>query len=273
MALPPPAVSHEHVDLGGNPLQGELQIRQLCTRVLPGWGSLDASALQVGWLAPAGLHWRGCRACSSRSALGAPGACCACCSWAGAPAPVLLLLPQVHKMSGGISNLLVKVAPPAGTPGLAPVAVKVFGQKTELLIDRKAELEMLLRLNAAGFGAQAGGGCAARCAGGHACGAPLHTPAISAAAPQLQHRMLHPQVLAVFDNGRIEAFMTAYTLTPQDMRSPAFVPRIARRLRWGRTRCTATRSPCRHTQAHTSAHVRTHASTRHRRTRAGSCTA
>lgn len=42
---------------------------------------------------------------------------------------------QVSKISGGISNILSKVTPPA-TSGLAPVAVKVFGDKTELLIDR-----------------------------------------------------------------------------------------------------------------------------------------
>lgn len=39
------------------------------------------------------------------------------------------------------------------------------------------------------------------------------------------------QVLAVFSNGRIEDFMTAKTLSPEDMRHPTFVPRIARKLR------------------------------------------
>eukprot|EP00983_Pelagomonas_calceolata_P049036 1141321-Pelagomonas_calceolata.AAC.1 len=67
-------------------------------------------------------------------------------------------------MSGGISNLLVKVTPPGfvaasnnrNQQGLRPVAVKVFGDKTELLIDREKELEMLLHLNRAGFGAKVG---------------------------------------------------------------------------------------------------------------------
>jgi ethanolamine kinase len=53
-------------------------------------------------------------------------------------------------ISGGISNLIVKVAP----PGLAPVVLKVFGDKTELLVDRKSELRTLVMLNARGFGAQ-----------------------------------------------------------------------------------------------------------------------
>lgn len=60
---------------------------------------------------------------------------------------------QVTKISGGISNLLVKVSPPESS-GLRPVAVKVFGEKTELLIDRELERDVLLQLNAAGFGAK-----------------------------------------------------------------------------------------------------------------------
>lgn len=40
-----------------------------------------------------------------------------------------------------------------------------------------------------------------------------------------------PQVLGVFANGRIEAFLTAKTLTPAEMSSPAFVPCIATQLR------------------------------------------
>ena len=62
---------------------------------------------------------------------------------------------QVAKISGGISNLLVKVSPPAST-GLQSVAVKVFGEKTELLIDREVERRVLLQLNKAGFGAKVG---------------------------------------------------------------------------------------------------------------------
>mmetsp|Transcript_7572 Transcript_7572/g.18796 ORF Transcript_7572/g.18796 Transcript_7572/m.18796 type:complete len:369 (-) Transcript_7572:136-1242(-) len=96
---------------------------------------------------------------------------------------------KLTKISGGISNLLVKVTPPSP---LRPVAVKVFGAKTELLIDRAAELQLLLHLNKDGFGAQ---------------------------------------VLAVFGNGRVEDFMTALTLTPTDMCDPHYVPRIARKLR------------------------------------------
>jgi len=60
---------------------------------------------------------------------------------------------SMHKISGGISNLIMKVAPSAGL--VAPVVFKVFGDKTELLVDRDKELMNLIHLNAAGFGAQA----------------------------------------------------------------------------------------------------------------------
>ncbi|KAG2487423.1 hypothetical protein HYH03_013990 [Edaphochlamys debaryana] len=96
---------------------------------------------------------------------------------------------EVSKVSGGISNLLVKVQPPAP---LRPVAVKVFGDKTELLIDREAEKRTLLQLNALGFGAP---------------------------------------VVGLFENGRVEAFLDCITLNPEQMADPRFVPHIASRLR------------------------------------------
>lgn len=60
---------------------------------------------------------------------------------------------DVTAISGGISNLLVKVSPHS-RHCLEPVAFKVFGHKTELLIDRKQELQVLLKLNSCGFGAK-----------------------------------------------------------------------------------------------------------------------
>ena len=59
----------------------------------------------------------------------------------------------ITKISGGISNLIVKVSP-SEEDHLAPVAFKIFGEKTELLVDRDQELRTLIKLNAAGFGAQ-----------------------------------------------------------------------------------------------------------------------
>jgi ethanolamine kinase len=65
------------------------------------------------------------------------------------------LHPQFSPISGGISNILVKVAP--NNPQLAPVAVKVFGEKTELLIDREAERHVVVDLSTQGFGPKVGG--------------------------------------------------------------------------------------------------------------------
>jgi hypothetical protein len=58
---------------------------------------------------------------------------------------------QFTKISGGISNILVKATPSAESD-LEPVAAKVFGEKTELLIDRDAERQVVVDLSRQGFG-------------------------------------------------------------------------------------------------------------------------
>ncbi|KAI8475730.1 MAG: putative ethanolamine kinase 1 [Monoraphidium minutum] len=108
---------------------------------------------------------------------------------------------EFTKITGGISNVMLKVGPKpaaaaaaasnAGARPAPPVAVKVFGAKTELLIDREAEGRAVVQLGAQGFG---------------------------------------PKVLAVFDNGRVEEFLHCITMTPQQMCDAAFIPRIARLL-------------------------------------------
>ncbi|GBF91539.1 hypothetical protein Rsub_04279 [Raphidocelis subcapitata] len=123
---------------------------------------------------------------------------------------------EFEKISGGISNILVKVTPkpkaaadddPSPPPpearcgclgargarrrvggALEPAVVKVFGDKTELLVDRRAEAKAVVALGAQGFG---------------------------------------PRVLTLFANGRIEQFLHCATLTPQQMCDPRFIPRIA----------------------------------------------
>ena len=59
---------------------------------------------------------------------------------------------QVDEISGGITNLLWKLTPKLES-GLAPVVARVFGEQTDLLIDRPREKEVVLQLNQAGFGA------------------------------------------------------------------------------------------------------------------------
>ena len=60
--------------------------------------------------------------------------------------------PQVDEISGGITNLLWKLTPKLES-GLLPVVTRVFGEQTDLLIDREREKEVVLQLNQAGFGA------------------------------------------------------------------------------------------------------------------------
>lgn len=61
---------------------------------------------------------------------------------------------QISDLTGGITNLLLKVSPKKST-GLAPVVVRIYGDCTELLIDRAREMKVLAQLNSAGFGAKA----------------------------------------------------------------------------------------------------------------------
>jgi thiamine kinase-like enzyme len=137
-------------------------------------------------------------------------------------------------------------------PRPAAVAVKVFGEKTELLIDREAEAKAVVALGAAGFGPKVSARQAARAASPLA---PAHDGSLAAArlgaaagsAPQAPPPSARPraaprrasQVLALFGNGRIEQFLHCLTLTPQQMCAPAFIPRIAALL----ARFHATRVP------------------------------
>ena len=61
---------------------------------------------------------------------------------------------QISKIGGGITNVLLKVAAP-GHSGLDSAIVRVFGDNTDMYIDRDREIQVLLRLNEAGFGAKA----------------------------------------------------------------------------------------------------------------------
>ena len=61
---------------------------------------------------------------------------------------------QIKKIGGGITNVLLKVEAPKGA-GIDSAIVRVFGDNTEMYIDREREIRVLLRLNEHGFGAQA----------------------------------------------------------------------------------------------------------------------
>lgn len=95
-------------------------------------------------------------------------------------------------MSGGITNLLLKVSVKNDHEEDAPVTVRVFGPNTDVVIDRERELQAICCLSAAGFGAK---------------------------------------LLGIFENGMVQSFIDACTLTPTDMRKPKLAAEIARELR------------------------------------------
>ncbi|KAL5725307.1 ethanolamine kinase [Ranunculus cassubicifolius] len=99
---------------------------------------------------------------------------------------------SVETVSGGITNLLLKVSvrEEGGTEAL--ITVRLFGPNTEFVIDRERELMAIGHLSDAGFGAK---------------------------------------LLASFGNGMVQSFINARTLSPEDMRKPKLAADIARQLR------------------------------------------
>lgn len=95
---------------------------------------------------------------------------------------------QVSVVSGGITNMLLCLHHQLSGQR---VMVRIFGDKTEMLIDRERELLILRQLNAAGFGAN---------------------------------------VVGTFANGRLEEYLWGHTLGPDDVRNPIAMPQIAHRL-------------------------------------------
>ncbi len=59
---------------------------------------------------------------------------------------------QVSEISGGVTNCLWKLTPRLES-GMAPVVVRIFGEGSDLLINRAREDEVLPQLNQASFGA------------------------------------------------------------------------------------------------------------------------
>jgi hypothetical protein len=83
------------------------------------------------------------------------------------PSCTALILLQFATVSGGISNVNAKISPAAGL-GLQPVMFKVFGDKTEQIIDREAEKVVVVALGEQGFGPKVRGAAASaslRCVG------------------------------------------------------------------------------------------------------------
>ncbi|CAA0821071.1 Probable ethanolamine kinase [Striga hermonthica] len=99
---------------------------------------------------------------------------------------------SLETVSGGITNLLLKVSVRENNGNDVSMTVRLYGPNTEYVIDRERELQAIPYLSAAGFGAK---------------------------------------LLGVFGNGMVQSFINARTLTPSDMRQPKLVAEIAKQLR------------------------------------------
>ncbi|XP_021310093.1 probable ethanolamine kinase isoform X2 [Sorghum bicolor] len=98
---------------------------------------------------------------------------------------------SIETVSGGITNLLLKVSVKEDDGNESAVTVRLYGPNTDLVIDRKRELKAIPYLSAAGFGAQ---------------------------------------LLGIFGNGVVQSFIYARTLSPADMRDPKIAAEIAKEL-------------------------------------------
>ncbi|XVE98306.1 hypothetical protein REPUB_Repub03eG0094300 [Reevesia pubescens] len=98
---------------------------------------------------------------------------------------------SIETLSGGITNLLLKVSVKEENGDNVAVTVRLYGPKTECVINRERELQAIKYLLAAGFGAK---------------------------------------LLGVFGNGMVQSFINARTLSPSDMRKPKLVAEIAKQL-------------------------------------------
>ncbi|CAN1216740.1 Probable ethanolamine kinase [Linum perenne] len=98
----------------------------------------------------------------------------------------------VERVSGGITNLLLKVSVKEENGDESAVTVRLYGPNTDYVINRERELQAIKYLSAAGFGAK---------------------------------------LFGVFGNGMVQSFINARTLDPADMRVPKLAAEIAKQLR------------------------------------------
>lgn len=99
---------------------------------------------------------------------------------------------SIETVSGGITNQLLKVSVREASDNDVSLTVRLYGPNTDLVIDREREMQALPHLSAAGFGAE---------------------------------------LLGLFENGMVQSFINARTLSPSDMSNPKIASEIARQLR------------------------------------------
>lgn len=127
------------------------------------------------------------------------------------------MLCKVAKVSGGITNLLLKLSPPDEHK---PVLVRVFGDNTDIVIDRKAEEIVSLQIYKAGFGAEV------RPYINLLYGLRSSSPS-TVRVLRLQCLL---QILGTFSNGRVESWIHMRPLEPEEMCEQKNAGCIAQRL-------------------------------------------
>ncbi|XP_039127355.1 probable ethanolamine kinase isoform X2 [Dioscorea cayenensis subsp. rotundata] len=99
---------------------------------------------------------------------------------------------SVETISGGITNRLLKASVRESSGNVVSLTIRLYGPNTDLVVDRKRELKAMPHLSVAGFGAE---------------------------------------LLGLFDNGMVQSFINARTLSAIDMGKPEVAVEIAKQLR------------------------------------------
>lgn len=98
---------------------------------------------------------------------------------------------SIETVSGGFTNLLLKVSVKEDTGANVHLMVRLYGPNTDLVIDRKREMQAIPHLSAAGFGAK---------------------------------------LLGIFGNGTVQSFLNARTLSHSDISRPEIAAKISKQL-------------------------------------------
>lgn len=121
------------------------------------------------------------------------------------------------KVSGGITNLLLKLSPSGAHE---PVLVRVFGDNTDIVIDRKAEEVVSLQIYKAGFGAEVQSLLKLY----------SHHDSLLPTVAVLTVMQCLLQILGTFFNGRVESWIHMRPLKPEEMCEQGNAGCIAQRL-------------------------------------------
>jgi len=106
-------------------------------------------------------------------------------------------------ITGGLTNRLYKAE---SSNGSRSVLVRVYGENTEITVDRSTELQILGFVTKHGFGAE------------------VRRPDSKTIS------LLSEQVLGLFGNGRLEQFLESRPLGIDDVRHPSAMSKIAKKI-------------------------------------------